>query len=304
MEQELGVALVSRSTHTFALIEAGQILFLSVLMEFVAANPGISFEVGAIQGQPSQSDGFNIALVVDHQVTLRDSSQRVRRPGSFAALLFASRTYLKRAAPIHEPADLANRSCLPIASGVLEREWDLRRGKERRRVEVGGPFSSSNIGILAQLAREHQGITVLLQFLAGHSAFGGGLVRVLPDWEAAPGHIVALTAVQIMPAKIVKLMEAIKVARQMPRYWWQYAKGPNWRTTRTTLPLIGGGGSITRLTGWRALDFTVSELPLEGKVQKRIVRPPDIEIANETNRLRQSPPGKNSAASRRQSGVR
>jgi hypothetical protein len=36
-------------------------------------------------------------------------------------------------------------------------------------------------------------------------------VRVLPDWEAAPGHITALTPDQIMPAKVAKLMEAIKV---------------------------------------------------------------------------------------------
>ena len=252
LEQELGLALVNRSTRTFALTEAGQmlyergrrllteanriredlgegeaalsghiriglkqeigqILFLPILAEFATTHPGVSFEVSAIPGQPSQSDGFDIALVVEHQIPLRDSSQRVRRLGSFPRLLFASKTYLKRAAPIHEPADLANHSCLRVASGVLQKEWELRRGKERRRIEVGGPFSASNIGLLTQLAREHQGITVLPQFLADHSAFGGGLVRVLPDWEAVPGHIVALTSDQIMPVKLVKLMEAIKV---------------------------------------------------------------------------------------------
>ena len=31
--------------------------------------------------------------------------------------------------------------------------------------------------------------------------------------------------------------------------WWQGAKGPQWRTTRTTLPLVDGSGNITRLAG-------------------------------------------------------
>jgi hypothetical protein len=37
--------------------------------------------------------------------------------------------------------------------------------------------------------------------------------------------------------------------------------------------LVDGSGNITRLAGWRAGDLTLRELPLEGKVQKRIVRP-------------------------------
>jgi hypothetical protein len=54
--------------------------------------------------------------------------------------------------------------------------------------------------------------------------------------------------------------------------WWQWAKGPKWQTTRTTLPLVDGGGNITRLAVWRASELTLCELSLQGKVQKRIVR--------------------------------
>ena len=31
--------------------------------------------------------------------------------------------------------------------------------------------------------------------------------------------------------------------------WWQCAKGPQWRTTRTTLPVVDVSGNITRLAG-------------------------------------------------------
>ena len=54
---------------------------------------------------------------------------------------------------------------------------------------------------------------------------------------------------------------------------WQRVKGPKWRTTRTTLQLVDGSGNITRLTGWRVGDLILRELPLQGKVQKRIVGP-------------------------------
>ena len=56
------------------------------------------------------------------------------------------------------------------------------------------------------------------------------------------------------------------------RCWRQCAKGPRWRTTRTTLPLVDGSRNITRLAGWRAGDLTLCELLLQGKVQKRIGR--------------------------------
>jgi hypothetical protein len=49
------------------------------------------------------------------------------------------------------------------------------------------------------------------------------------------------------------------------------AKGPQWRTTRTTLPLDDGSGNIARLAGQRRrLDRT--RATLQGKVQKQIVR--------------------------------
>jgi len=71
-------------------------------------------------------------------------------------------------------------------------------------------FSARSVGLLAQFAREHQGITILAQFLASYPSFWAGLVRVSPDWEATPAHIFALTANQVLPAKIAKLLDVVK----------------------------------------------------------------------------------------------
>lgn len=75
---------------------------------------------------------------------------------------------------------------------------------------MNGTFSANNIMLLAQCAREHLGVAMLAPFLTTHPTYGANLVRVLPEWEAAPGHIFALTANQVMPTKIAKLLEVVK----------------------------------------------------------------------------------------------
>lgn len=191
-------------------LELAHLLFVPALREFARDNPGISFEVIAIEGQPGPADAIDISFVVAHQVPLRDSSQTVRRIGRFPRMLFASKQYLKHNPPLAEPLDLENHSCLRYSRGTPLKEWELYRGKEKRRVNVNGTFSATSIVLLAQCAREHLGIAMLAPFLASHPTYGTGLVRVLPEWEAAPGQIFALTANQVMPAKITRLLEFVK----------------------------------------------------------------------------------------------
>ena len=55
--------------------------------------------------------------------------------------------------------------------------------------------------------------------------------------------------------------------------WWQCAKGPFWQDHKDHSGTGCWSGNITRLAGWRDSDLTLRKLPLQGKVQKRIVRP-------------------------------
>jgi DNA-binding transcriptional LysR family regulator len=191
-------------------LELAQILFVPVLREFARANPGVSIDVIAIEEQPGPAEAIDISFVVAHQISLRDSSQTARRIGRFPRMLFASKQYLKNSPSLAEPRDLENHSCLRFSRGTVQKEWELHHGKEKRRVNVKGRFSATSIALLAQCAREHLGIAMLAPFLASHPSYGAGLVRVLPEWEAAPGHIFALTANQVMPAKVATLLEVVK----------------------------------------------------------------------------------------------
>ncbi|KAA6465400.1 hypothetical protein DYQ86_05530 [Acidobacteria bacterium AB60] len=64
--------------------------------------------------------------------------------------------------------------------------------------------------MLARFAREGMGIALLPDFLAAHPGFGAGLTRVLPDWEATPAHLFAVTPSELQPERIRKLVSFMK----------------------------------------------------------------------------------------------
>lgn len=246
MEQELGVSLIQRSTRSFALTDAGaacyerprkviseaqriradiggqaiysaghvrigapfdllQTLLLPIFSEFVHSTPGVSIEVTTIHGYPSPiSAALDLAIFVAHQKRLPDSSLSARKVGTFRRELYASNEYLKHRGIPEEPEDLKQHDCILFSLGDVQRKWELRRGRERRMVEVRGVCSAGSGGLTTQLAREHLGIAISAGF------HGAGLVRVLPEWEAVPAHVFAVTPVQIIPARIRRLLELMK----------------------------------------------------------------------------------------------
>jgi DNA-binding transcriptional LysR family regulator len=246
MEQELGVSLIQRSTRSFALTDAGtacyersrkvisevekiradvggqatnsaghvrigapfdllQTLLIPIFSEFVHSTPGVSIEITTIHGYPSPiSAALDLAIFVAHQKLLPDSSLSARKVGTFGRELYASSDYLKRRGIPEEPEDLTAHDCILFSLGDVQHKWELRRGRERRMVDVRGTCSAGSGGLTSQLAREHLGIAISAGF------HGAGLVRVLPEWEAVPAHVFAVTPVRIIPARIRGLLELMK----------------------------------------------------------------------------------------------
>jgi LysR substrate binding domain len=143
-------------------------------------------------------------MFVAHQKQMPDSSLSARKIGTFRRELYASSEYLKRHGIPEDPEDLKQHNCILFSLGDVQRKWELRRGRERRIVDVRGTCSAGSGGLTAQLAREHLGIAISAGF------HGDRLVRVLPEWEAVPAQVFAVTPVQIMPARIRKLIELMR----------------------------------------------------------------------------------------------
>jgi DNA-binding transcriptional LysR family regulator len=191
--------------------ELANFVLAPIFARFLRDNPGVILDVVTIQGQPNLlSDSLDIAFVVAHQKPLTDSAQIGKKLATFSRALFASGAYLEANGKPKEPRDLARHQCLSLSLGTVQRRWELRRGDERKVIEVRGPCTSTSLSVIARFARENFGVVVLPPFLVTNESFGAPLTRVMPQWEALPGHIYALTVSRNLPAKVARLLEAVR----------------------------------------------------------------------------------------------
>ncbi len=182
-----------------------------VFAKYCRENALVSIDIVSTQGQPDLArDSLDVAFAVAHQVSLPDSSYSTRQVGSFARMLYASKTYLRRKGVPNTPQELQEHACIRYLDGSTEERWDLHCERKRQTITVKGACASSSVIVSAQAARGHLGIAMLPQHLASHPTFGAGLVRVLPDWEGTQAVVLAVTADRMLPAKTEELIRVAK----------------------------------------------------------------------------------------------
>lgn len=182
-----------------------------VLARYCEENVGISLDIVSAQGQPRlEHDRLDIAFAVTHHTLLPDSSFAVHPIGSFGRMLFASKTYIKRHGAPRTLQELEEHQCVRYVGTSAATTWILHRNKRTKAVPINGPCTSGSMIVLAQAAGAHLGVAMLPSFLATHPMYGGGLVRVLSEWEGTPVNVLALTAERKLPGK---LEELIRVTR-------------------------------------------------------------------------------------------
>src|SRR3954451_19900489 len=212
--QEDVVGIASRASGHIRVglpLDLAQTIFLPLFARYMLDHPKISIEVLSISGHPNLlTESLDLAIMVGHQLRLPDSSFWSRRVGTFPRRLFASQEYMAKHKRIQDPGELAGHSCIRGVHGAPVSQWELRRERERRIVNVGGMASANSVGMLAKLSKEGMGIAILPDFLASHPGFGDGLVRVLSDWEAVPAHIFAVTPSAMQSTRIRKLVSFLK----------------------------------------------------------------------------------------------
>jgi len=182
-----------------------------VIAKYCRENPTVSIDVILTQGQPDLSrDCLDVAFAVTHQIKLPDSSYPAHHVGSFARMMYASRTYLKRKGIPNTPQELREHACIRYLDRSAEKHWELHRERKGQTIEVKGACACNSVIVSAQAARGHLGIAMLPQHLATHPTFGAGLIRVLPDWEGTPVNVLAVTADRVLPARIQELIRVAK----------------------------------------------------------------------------------------------
>lgn len=232
LEQQLGVALFTRTTRRINLTEAGRELhaqcqaYLSglrdALMQVGASNKTLSgvLRISSSVMHASQSlapvlaqfatlhPELRIDLRSNDRITdliadgidlsfrmgwLRDSSQRAIKLCEFQQFLLASPTYLKKHGRPTQPQDLREHQWIALSLLPTPLTWKFAHTKyESQTVLMKARIQVDAPSSLLALLEQGAGISVMEAMSAQQAIKRGKLQRVLPDWELPTGGIYAV----------------------------------------------------------------------------------------------------------------
>jgi DNA-binding transcriptional LysR family regulator len=188
-------------------VDFAQIFLTPLIAEFACRYPAIRFELDLT---PRRVDLVRESVdMVIRMGEMTDSNLIARELGRLPRYLYASPRYLARAGMPEQPADLARHECLRMLETEAE-SWTLRKATETVDVAVGGRFRLNSIGMIRRLAALDLGIAVLAKEIAAEEVASGRLQRVLPQWEAAPIPIYAVTETRLLPAKTQRFIDFLR----------------------------------------------------------------------------------------------
>ncbi len=133
------------------------------------------------------NEGIDIALRVRSNLD-DDPSLVIRQFSTIEQHIFASQAYLNEYGSIKKPEDLSQHRILSLADDHLDQQIILHnKENQQEKVKVNPVIMASNLLMLANLASQNCGVTLLPDTIASEYVRTGELVRILPDWKAPHG---------------------------------------------------------------------------------------------------------------------
>lgn len=248
LEKAIGLRLLHRTTRKIELTEAGQLYFerckrivdearlaheqlgemlaqpsgvlrasLSVdfaniflaplIAEFARRYPGITFELDLTPRLVDLvAEPFDVAIRMGEP---ENSNLIARQLARLPRYLYASPRYLELSGEPRQPADLAQHECLRFGTAKADM-WTLHREAETIEVAVGGRFLLNSVGMIKRLATLDLGVALLAEEIAADDLAAGRLRRVLPQWQATPVPVYAITETRLLPAKTQRFIEFLR----------------------------------------------------------------------------------------------
>lgn len=200
----------------------GQMHLTPVLLDFMRQYPKIVVHL-------TLSDRFVDVVAEGYDLVLRigeieDSSLIMRRIATLRRILCASPEYLSAAGRPESPNDLTSHRILHYGWERTGTHWHLAGPNETVSVEVMPSFCANNGEVLAAAAVGGQGIVLLPGFIAHPELQSGGLVRVLPEYEASSVELVALWPSNRLLATRVRRLIDFLVERYTGQEIWNVAQ--------------------------------------------------------------------------------
>jgi len=233
LEQSLSTVLLTRTTRSMSLTDAGQLFYdeaLGILDAVSQIETRIRDGAGAIRGHlkvnasssfgqtviapilPKFFDAYpdlRLTLSMDDRVidmveggfdvsirissALSDSALVARKLGTMRQQVFAAPSYLDSVGAPETPQDVANHRIIGFLLADHLTTWSLHGPSETVSVDLDPPVRVGNSLVLRDLLVAGQGIGTLPDFVSMDAVARGDLVRVLPDWELPAPEIYAVT---------------------------------------------------------------------------------------------------------------
>jgi len=250
LEEQLGVALLQRTTRKLSLTAQGRAYFhqcseplaqLSdaeqALTETRTKPEGLlKISVPVILGQEAfyafvsdflktypgiQVDLFVTNLFLDLIAEnidvgirfgeLKDSTIVAQRLGKSVRYLVAAPDYLKDKALPSKPEDLKDHQCVLLNGRNNEAEWHLVNGRKSIKLHVSGPVSSRDFEAVSAFTYRGHGIGLLPSTYCDAQIEHGELIRLLPDWSSPEIFVHAVYPTRrFLPSRLQVFLEALK----------------------------------------------------------------------------------------------
>jgi DNA-binding transcriptional LysR family regulator len=123
---------------------------------------------------------------------LRDSSLKARRLSQLDRVLCAAPSYLETTPAITHPQDLKAQDCLIFSYAARPAIWQFERGGAREDVDVAGRLAINNSIALRTAVLAGRGVVLIPRFLVRSELAEGRLTALLPDWSAASQAVYAV----------------------------------------------------------------------------------------------------------------
>lgn len=227
LEQDLGVALLKRTTRQLHLTHLGAEFFKNAsiaLDEFQRAQDLVLSENLKMQGRVSVTAPVEMGMTtltesiagfirnhpgvqVDLQLTdrvvdlvsenidiavrigrLKDSSLVSKKIGETGLSLFASPEFIKQYTHPQIPHDIEGMPHL-VFSLMNSDHWTLVNGERIVHIPLTKCFSTNNFVSLKRMTIEGLGIALLPQFLCAEEVQSGQLMHLMPDWSSQKGPV-------------------------------------------------------------------------------------------------------------------
>lgn len=177
------------------------------LMEFMKANPDLSFEMNLTDERVDiLGGGYDLGIRIARE--LDDTSLVARKLADMTSHIVASPEYLAKNGTPESPEDLRNHDCVFYSNVEAAKQWRFGDGANGESIRVRGRLSCNSGQMQMEAALRGIGICSLPRFFVHGALESGKLVSLLDDFGTPKMTLYALyPEKRLLPRKVRALIE-------------------------------------------------------------------------------------------------